>query len=643
MKKRILIYLLVFLASLFYLSIPRVVFGQESPATEVFGVHMETILDEDIHPLLPDVLNAFSEDRVQSFLSPPLILGILKTPGTLTTINSNIDPLFLGLLTVNSGLRKLFADEQFYNVLDSPGEIKKLVELIEGEEPIKQPGEGCPVLPESEPPKPTTLSIVSGYGQEGEPDTRLRNPFVVEVRDQNDNPFSRVLVAFSVTGGGKVSPITARTNNNGRAQTTLTLGSSAGVNVVKASVSGVSLPQVFTASAIAPPEPEPEPEPVVSEQPATPQLPPMYWIENNAIYYRPTDGDKNNGELLQIKGPWTLTGGLAVDMGNGRIYWTEKKNIEGRIRSANLNGKELMRVELEQEDGVPLGVAVNTKGDNVYWTTSSGRIQRIDVEKILRGKSNTEFIEDVKTNQNFPKTHIAFDEASGLYWTEPDGIRRRGKGIIVNGSGELGGIAVANGTVYWTEQTGNNQGKVRSINGNGSTPKLLAALETVPEGIAVDLVGKKVYWTTSRGGIESAPITGAIETVVVGADIPTTGIALGRSSSVPSSPAAPAISSLGPPEDILLANYPNPFNPETWIPYQLSDASDVTVSIYSVNGHLIRTLALGHQAAGVYQSRSRAAYWDGRNELGERMASGLYFYTLTAGDFTATRKMLIRK
>ena len=98
-----------------------------------------------------------------------------------------------------------------------------------------------------------------------------------------------------------------------------------------------------------------------------------------------------------------------------------------------------------------------------------------------------------------------------------------------------------------------------------------------------------------------------------------------------------------PSETRLLLNYPNPFNPETWIPYQLSEPAEVTVSIYSVNGSLIRTLALGHQAAGLYRSKSRAVYWDGRNAFGERVASGLYFYTLTAGDFTATRKMLIRK
>ena len=72
-------------------------------------------------------------------------------------------------------------------------------------------------------------------------------------------------------------------------------------------------------------------------------------------------------------------------------------------------------------------------------------------------------------------------------------------------------------------------------------------------------------------------------------------------------------------------------------------AANVTVTIYDLNGQVVRRLALGHQAAGMYQSRSRAVYWDGKNQIGESVASGLYFYTLTAGDFTATRKMLIRK
>ena len=103
------------------------------------------------------------------------------------------------------------------------------------------------------------------------------------------------------------------------------------------------------------------------------------------------------------------------------------------------------------------------------------------------------------------------------------------------------------------------------------------------------------------------------------------------------------LASLIPKETALLRNYPNPFNPETWIPYQLAESTEVTLTIYDMNGQLVRRLAMGHQAAGMHQSRGRAAYWDGRNQLGESVASGLYFYTLTAGDFTATRRMVILK
>jgi len=98
-----------------------------------------------------------------------------------------------------------------------------------------------------------------------------------------------------------------------------------------------------------------------------------------------------------------------------------------------------------------------------------------------------------------------------------------------------------------------------------------------------------------------------------------------------------------PKKTALLANYPNPFNPETWIPYQLANPAEVTVCIYKANGTMIRVLAIGHQPAGIYEDRHRAAYWDGRNGNGESAASGVYFYTLTAGDFTATRKMVVRK
>ena len=98
------------------------------------------------------------------------------------------------------------------------------------------------------------------------------------------------------------------------------------------------------------------------------------------------------------------------------------------------------------------------------------------------------------------------------------------------------------------------------------------------------------------------------------------------------------------PQDTLLAqNFPNPFNPETWIPYQLSEATEVKIDIYNVSGHLVRSLNLGWQPTGSYMTPSSAAYWDGRNAIGERVASGIYFYTLQTSDFTATRRMVILK
>lgn len=107
--------------------------------------------------------------------------------------------------------------------------------------------------------------------------------------------------------------------------------------------------------------------------------------------------------------------------------------------------------------------------------------------------------------------------------------------------------------------------------------------------------------------------------------------------------AAPTVQVTLPEKNALLPNYPNPFNPETWIPYQLSAPADVSITIYGSNGGLIRTLNIGHKTAGTYHHRNNAAHWDGKNAQGEPVASGIFFYTLTAGDWTATRKMLIRK
>ena len=98
-----------------------------------------------------------------------------------------------------------------------------------------------------------------------------------------------------------------------------------------------------------------------------------------------------------------------------------------------------------------------------------------------------------------------------------------------------------------------------------------------------------------------------------------------------------------PTETMLLPNYPNPFNPETWIPYDLAEDTAVEIRIYDLKGKSVRKLSLGFQNAGTYRTRSRAAYWDGRNTVGEPVANGIYFYTLRAGEIKATRQMVILK
>ncbi len=100
---------------------------------------------------------------------------------------------------------------------------------------------------------------------------------------------------------------------------------------------------------------------------------------------------------------------------------------------------------------------------------------------------------------------------------------------------------------------------------------------------------------------------------------------------------------LAPKKTALLPNYPNPFNPETWIPYHLAKTSNVQITIYDMRGTVVRQLDIGHQSAGVYQTRSRAAYWDGTNDVGERVGSSIYFYQLQADNISLLRKMVILK
>lgn len=104
-----------------------------------------------------------------------------------------------------------------------------------------------------------------------------------------------------------------------------------------------------------------------------------------------------------------------------------------------------------------------------------------------------------------------------------------------------------------------------------------------------------------------------------------------------------ALLAIRPSASRLLANYPNPFNPETWIPFDLSEAADVSIAVYDMEGRVVRRLDLGRLPVGRYRARGGAAYWDGRTSDGEHVASGVYVYELRAGEFVARRRLVIRK
>ena len=199
-------------------------------------------------------------------------------------------------------------------------------------------------------------------------------------------------------------------------------------------------------------------------------------------------------------------------------------------------------------------------------------------------------------------------------------------------------------TIHYQIKWSNNQNwKQQSVN-SGRAWFHLSSGESVPEGYP------KIRFDHITGDQRTTYRTYSLETVLSfersSDDAPTyffDFVSWNRLDLFRGVLAAPALSRTAPAETILLSNYPNPSNPETWIPYHLAKPAEVTVTIYAADGRWVRTLALGHQAAGMYQSKGRAAYWDGTNAQGEPVASGVYFYTLKAGDFTATRKMLIRK
>ncbi len=356
---------------------------------------------------------------------------------------------------------------------------------------------------------PETLQKISGNKQRGFLNKRLANPFVVSVRDADNEPVAGVQVMFRVTvGGGSLSVTKPWTDSNGRAETFLTLGRSL-INSVEANVSGVSDRVTFSTYS--------EPQVLVARS----QRPPMYWIDTNVGTLHRLVGAKV--ETL-VPGVQNATS-LAVDMMSEKLYWTEKSSDRtGKIRRANLDGTNVQLVK--NLTSVSHSIAIDTTNDKLYLTNAWGKIQRINFD-------GSNFEPNLITGLDVPK-HFALDVVEGkLYWTETAGRIQRAN---LNGSntetlatdlGTLGGIAIADGKLYWTEQTGESIGRIQCANLDGTNIQTLTSLQSVPLGIAVDATGRKLYWTNSRGKIQRADLNGSsVQNLVADLNSPT-GITLG--------------------------------------------------------------------------------------------------------------------
>ena len=373
------------------------------------------------------------------------------------------------------------------------------------------------------------------------------------------------------------------------------------------------------------------------------QRPPLYWVNAEAGTLHRLVGADVEHLLPRVKNATSL----AVDRAGGKLYWTEKtgKN-KGRIRVANLDGTPTVKL-IKNLTSHPLDITLDTRGEKLYVINAWGKLQRLNTD-------GSHFQPNLITGLQSPR-HLTLDATGGkVYWTEQTG-NQSGKIQRANFDGthvelvkELTsvprglGLDTAKNKLYLA----NAYGKIQRLNLDGSNyqPNLIRNLDA-PESCAVDSAAGKVYWI-QQGSLRRANRNAKnIQTVVSGLGDPTdlTLVGVARGAAAPLNTSRVSAEILPPAATALLTNYPNPFNPETWIPYQLSDPAEVTLHIYAVDGRLIRTLALGHQPAGIYHSKHRAAYWDGKNQVGEPVASGVYFYTFTASKFTATRKMVILK
>ena len=342
-----------------------------------------------------------------------------------------------------------------------------------------------------------------------------------------------------------------------------------------------------------------------------------YWTQGGNVRFVNLRGTK---QIRNVSTGMDTAGSLAI--GGGKVYWTETTGESGgTVNSANLNGTGA--TQLASILAAPMGIAVDGSRSKLYWSNARGRIQsaNLDGSKItnvvsgLGSPGELVLSNSIATPTAAATTTTTTTASNAKYDVNSDGL--------VDNT-DAGLVADAMGT----------SNARYDVNGDGTVNflDLLLVFDNRDPGAAgaPTLVGMKL----SAAQIDI--IEEQIDLLIATND---------------RSPSAMRVLvylqqllvTARPEKTQLLANYPNPFNPETWIPYELATDTNVRLTIYNTQGVVIRSLQFGHQSAGYYVGRDRAAYWDGRNALGEQVASGLYFYQLETDEMSLMRKMVILK
>ena len=342
----------------------------------------------------------------------------------------------------------------------------------------------------------------------------------------------------------------------------------------------------------------------------------IYWTKGgNSIRRVSISGQKIVGDVAANLG---TVGGLAV--GGGKVYWTEMTAAGGgTINSANADGNP-GATELASILATPMGIAVDTTRSKLYWTNARGRVQSANL--------NGSGIQNVV-----------------------DGLGSPGEIVISNSISSLAGTPLTP-PVSYAQYDVNKDGRVDNTDAGLVIDALgtsNAAYDVNGDG-AINFLDVVLVFDNRDDNVAGAPTIVGMKLSAAQIDVIKEQIDLLIATN-DRSPAAlrtlvylqQLLVTARPEKTQLFANYPNPFNPETWIPYELATDTHVKITIYNTQGVVIRTLQFGHQSAGYYTDRDRAAYWDGRNALGEQVASGLYFYQLETDEMSLMRKMVILK